>query len=189
VTHEPAPRRLQQRVSTTILDAAAGVFAHGPTNVGMSDVASAGGVARATVYRYFPSREQLLDEIARIALHEIHERLVAARLDAVTTDEALRRSIRSLVESGDYFVVLVRERVRPSPADVDRLLLAPLRTMFDRADSDGELRPAIPASVLPGLLVSCVAGALQSPALGREDMISALASFVLEGIRRRDNAR
>ncbi|MCW2750106.1 MAG: TetR family transcriptional regulator [Aeromicrobium sp.] len=43
-----------------ILDAAANLFAeHGPTGVGMNDVAAAAGCSRATVYRYFENRRVL----------------------------------------------------------------------------------------------------------------------------------
>lgn len=43
-----------------ILDAAAALFArHGVESVGMNDIARAAGCSRATVYRYFDSREAL----------------------------------------------------------------------------------------------------------------------------------
>lgn len=43
-----------------ILDAAAELFVeHGPTGVGMNDIARAAGCSRATVYRYFENRQAL----------------------------------------------------------------------------------------------------------------------------------
>ena len=55
---EPAPRQgLQQRVAAALLEAAARTLAQGGDKVSMHDVAAEAGVARATLYRYFPSRE------------------------------------------------------------------------------------------------------------------------------------
>ena len=60
---EPARRQaLQQRVGAAILDGAAQIFAVQGEHASMNDVADAAGVARATVYRYFPNRDALLDE-------------------------------------------------------------------------------------------------------------------------------
>ena len=66
---ESAPRQtLQHRVSAAILDGAAQIFAVQGEQASMNDVAEASGVARATVYRYFPSREALpADEVADAA--------------------------------------------------------------------------------------------------------------------------
>src|SRR5918911_2194199 len=69
---EPSRRRqaLQERVAAAILEAAARVLAAGGEQASMNDVAAAAGVARATLYRYFPSRQALLDELARVAADE-----------------------------------------------------------------------------------------------------------------------
>jgi AcrR family transcriptional regulator len=79
----------------------------------MTDVAAAAGVARATVYRYFPNRQALLDELALLALREIDDRLGSARLGEVPLKEGVTRVVRALVDVGDLFVILARERARP----------------------------------------------------------------------------
>ena len=76
----------------------------------MNDVAEAAGVARATVYRYFPNREALLDELARAAVSDVEARLASARIDEVAPEEGIARAVRALVDVGDSFVLLARER-------------------------------------------------------------------------------
>src|ERR671923_2381670 len=100
----PAPRSgLRERVASAIVEAAAAVFAERGDAANMSDVASAASVARATVYRYFPSREALLEALGRVALDDAGERLRAARLDEVAVGDGLERAVRALVAVGDGF--------------------------------------------------------------------------------------
>ena len=106
----PARTALQQRVSAAILEAAAKVLAAQGDQASMLDIAAAAGVGRATVYRYFPTRQALLDELAGVALERAGERLSAAGLDRVPAREGISRAVRALVAVGEYFVVLERER-------------------------------------------------------------------------------
>ena len=76
----------------------------------MNDVAAAAGVARATVYRYFPNRQALLDELAQAAVSDVEARLASARIDEVAPEEGIARAVRALVDVGDSFVLLARER-------------------------------------------------------------------------------
>src|SRR5690242_6947383 len=113
---ESVPRQaLQQRVVTAILDGAAQVIALRGEQVSMNDVAEAAGVARATVYRYFPNRETLFDELAQVALSDVAERLAAARIDEVAPAEGIARAVRALVDVGYSFVLLAREGRRSDP--------------------------------------------------------------------------
>ena len=114
----PAPRQaLQQRVATAILDGAARMFAVEGEQANMNDVAAAAGVARATVYRYFPNRQALLDELAQVGLDGA-EAGWSARIDEVAPLEGIARAVRALVDVGDAFVLLARERVRSEPASL-----------------------------------------------------------------------
>jgi AcrR family transcriptional regulator len=152
----------------------------------MLDVAAAAGVARATVYRYFPSRQALLDELARLALSDATSRLVASRIDEVPPEEGIRRAVRSLVEVGDHLIVVAREGVRLRPEEFERSIAAPLRRLMERAVASGELRADVPAAWLVETLVGTVVSVLSSAVvLGREDTVAAVSSMFLDGARAR----
>jgi TetR/AcrR family transcriptional regulator, mexCD-oprJ operon repressor len=185
---EPPRRRqaLQERVTAAILEAAARVLAAGGEQESRNDVAAAAGVARATLYRYFPSRQALLDELARLAADEAGERLASARIDQLATEEGVRRAVRALIEVGDPFAVVARERVRPDREQFEQRVLEPLRRLFEQAQRAGEIRDDIPSSWLTDALVGLVVSVLSSrPVLGREDTIAAAAGLFLEGARSR----
>ncbi|MDP8909899.1 MAG: TetR family transcriptional regulator [Chloroflexota bacterium] len=181
----PAPRpALQQRVAGAVLDGAARVLASDGPAASMSDVAAAAGVARATVYRYFPNRQALLEELAVLALREADERLVDARLDEVPPQEALSRFVRAVVDVGDAFIVLARERTRPD--DFDRILTVRLKSVFERGQAVGEIREDVPLPWLVETLLGLVVSVRSAPLpRGREDVIAAITSLFLDGARRR----
>src|SRR5919198_480535 len=185
---QPPRRRqaLQERVTAAFLEAAARVLATAGEQASMNDVAAAAGVARATLYRYFPSRQALLDELARVAADEAGARLASARIDELAAEEGVRRAVRALIEVGDPFVVVARERVQPDPEQLERLVLEPLRRLFDHAQRAGEIRDDIPSSWLTDALLGLVVSLLPSrPALGREDTIAVVSSLFIDGARPR----
>ena len=153
----------------------------------MGEVAAAAGVARATVYRYFPSREALLTELADVAVAEAAVRVDAARIGEVAVEEGIGRAIRALADAGDYFVVLTRNHV-PQAADAERRLNAPLRRLIERGQADGGIRRDVAASWLAAALAGLIAHVLAAASpLGREDTIAAIKSLFLDGARARDS--
>src|SRR2546426_519468 len=54
------------RTAAAILDAAAHALSEHGSNANMADVAGAAGVSRATLYRYYPDREALLDVLLEL---------------------------------------------------------------------------------------------------------------------------
>jgi TetR/AcrR family transcriptional regulator, mexCD-oprJ operon repressor len=188
---EPAPRHtLQQRVAAAILDGAARIFAVQGEQASMNDVAEAAGVARATVYRYFPNREALLDELARAAVDDVDARLASARIDEVAPEEGIARAVRALVDVGDSFVLLARERRRSDPERFERRLTQPLRGLFERGQASGDIRDDITSARLTESLIGLIVGVLTStPALGREDMTATITGLFLDGARARGPRR
>lgn len=174
---------LRERVASAILESAAGVLAT-RERASMGEVAEAAGVARATLYRYYPTREALLDALTRYGLAETGERLEGAGLDRVPVAEGFVRAVRALVGGGDYFVVLARERAEAEQAEFERRVRAPLRALIERGQADGEIRSDVHASWLIESLLALVVTVLPSaPALGPEDTVQAISSLFLDGAR------
>jgi TetR/AcrR family transcriptional regulator, mexCD-oprJ operon repressor len=183
---EPARQPLQQRVAAAILDGAARILAVQGEQASMNDVAAAAGVARATVYRYFPNRQALLDELARAAVSEADEGLASARIDEVSPEEGVARAVRALVDVGDSFVLLAHERVRSDPERFERRVIQPLRQLFERGQAAGDIRPDIPSARLTESLIGLIVGVLTStPPLGKEDIIATITGLFLDGARAR----
>jgi TetR/AcrR family transcriptional regulator, mexCD-oprJ operon repressor len=180
-----APRQaLQERVAAAILEAAARVLRVRGEQASMTDVAAAAGVARATVYRYFPNRQSLLDELARSAVRSAGDRLASARIDEIPVADGITRAVRALVDVGDLFVVLARERLRPDGEQFERHVVGPLRALVERGQSSGEIRADVPSAWLAAALIGVVVNVVSSPVQhGREDTVAAITSVYIDGAR------
>jgi TetR/AcrR family transcriptional repressor of mexCD-oprJ operon len=175
------------RTASAILDAAAHVLAD-RTEASMSEVAAAAGVGRATLYRYYPSREALLDALAREALIDLGARLADAGLDRASVPEAIERIVRAVVAVGDRYVVLAREQIRPDPADSDRLFRAPLQSVFERGVHESVLRADVPVDVLLELFGGLLGAAVRlvgERRIGLEEIAATTTALFLDGARAR----
>ena len=177
---------LQERVTASIVAAAAELLATRGGATSMADVAAAAGMARATVYRYFPAREALLERVAEVAVSDAGARLADARLGSVPPEEALRRAVRAFFDVGDHFIVLARERIRVDEKRRKEMIDDPLRRLFARGQRSGVFRNDVPPEWLARTLVGIVeAVASTSPAAaGRDDTVDRVSSVFLDGIRR-----
>jgi len=82
---------MSARTRERILDGAATAVArHGLAKLEMRDVSAISGVSRGTLYRYFPSRDALLDELARHEARLFKERMRAAIENAPPGAERVR---------------------------------------------------------------------------------------------------
>src|SRR5687767_282479 len=172
---------LRERVGAAIIDAAATALAR-HEQASMGEVAEAAGVARATLYRYFPTREALLEELARTTVARVAQALEAGRLDELAVDEAFLRAVRALVAIGDAFVVVARERDAAQAQDFEHVVARPLRALVERGQASGDLRDDVPSGWLLQSLLALVVSVLPSaPGLGAEDAVQTIASLFLTG--------
>jgi AcrR family transcriptional regulator len=82
-----------------IVDAARGKFASEGREVALEAIAEAAGVGIATLYRNFPSRSELADEVALTILREMQDAaVIAARGMTKTPREAWEGYVQRLVE-------------------------------------------------------------------------------------------
>jgi TetR/AcrR family transcriptional regulator, mexCD-oprJ operon repressor len=185
-------RRL--RTPAAILATAARVLAERP-DASTGDIAAAAGVGRATLYRYFPTREALLEALEAQAHEELAARITDAGLDRVPVPEALERLLRAFLAVSDYYIVLVRElgkdhhRMDQHHKELDSELMAPIRAVFQRGVDDGILRDDLGIDALMELfggiiLASLKGGVLRT--LGVEETAATVVSYFLDGARRRD---
>jgi AcrR family transcriptional regulator len=94
----PVPRAVRKR--TTILEAASRIFATRVYHlVTMEDVARGARVGKGTLYRYFPSKEDLYLAIVDGAFGVLIGRLEAERAAGAPPGTTLRRMIEAVVET------------------------------------------------------------------------------------------
>jgi AcrR family transcriptional regulator len=172
--------RTQDATAAAITQAAAHLVArHQDPTVGA--VAQATGVARGTVYRYFPTRQGLLSAVLDQALGQANHHLTQANLAAVPVPEGLARAVRALVALGDDFLVLARQRLLTGE---DVPAFSPVVALLDRGRQGGELRRDLPLSCQVEALYALVQACLRArelAAAGPEDISATVLRLFLEG--------
>ena len=123
-------------------------------------------------------------------MNDVAARLASARIDEVAPEEGVARAVRALVDVGNWFVLLARERRRSDPERFERQLTEPIRQLFERGQASGDIRQDITSARLTESLIGLIIGVLtSSPPLGREDMIATITSLFLDGARARGPRR
>lgn len=174
-------RAIGERNERAILDAAARVLADRP-EAGVAQVAAEAGVGRATVYRHFPTREDLLGALRARAEEEFRAAVRAAEREAADAETALRRLVATLADMGGRYRVLAAPdeagRARQAAA-----VVRPLRDAVERAQAEGVIDPD-----LAGLWVVDALLALLRASKGRlraTDRADRVVDLLLDGTRAR----
>jgi TetR/AcrR family transcriptional repressor of mexCD-oprJ operon len=178
--------KLHERIAAGILDAAAALLGERGDAASMEEVAEAAGVGRATLYRYFPSRDALLQALEAAAVEQVCVKIAEAELETVPVREGIARLNRGFLDAGDKYVALLRlGRKTTDPDVIEQRIAAPVRALIHRGVQDGTLRADIPPDLLLGMFTALLEGALQTSArarLGVEAAGAAITSAFLTGV-------
>jgi AcrR family transcriptional regulator len=97
-----------------LVEAARAAFGRRGVSASLDDVARVAGVGPGTLYRHFPTRDQLVLAVIDDGLTEIHD-LGVALLDEPDPLQALHRWLHAYIEQGSVFDGLARTLVNPRP--------------------------------------------------------------------------
>jgi AcrR family transcriptional regulator len=156
VKTEPRPLRADaERNRRRILDAARKVFAEEGLGAGVDSIARAAGVGIGTLYRRFPTKQELLvatieDGTARIAdevtaLHAVDDPWEAFAASLHAFAGAIAR------DRGFYEVIHGEPDLLPIARETKQQLLAALEVLLRRAQDAGEVRADIVIEDMPAL--------------------------------------
>jgi AcrR family transcriptional regulator len=170
-----------------IVDGATVALAASP-DASMSEIAEASGLARATLYRHFATREELLREIYRSGLDSAAEAIEAAEPNRGSAPEALRRVIDTLMVVGDRYRVITEQRLEyPDLLPHAEAAFVPFGELVERGQREGTIRDDLPPRWLTAAILVLVGEAIR--AVGRGDLAAkgaagVVAATALESIQR-----
>jgi AcrR family transcriptional regulator len=182
----PKGEALRDLTAAAIIESAARLIAERGEAASMDEIATAAGVARATLYRYFPSREELLRAMALASVRELTLAIRQAELSAVPFEEAIARLARGIIATGSRYVAVSADSATYSAIHpgFELEVIAPIRELFGRAHAAGLLRAELEPELAMRLFSGLVKAAVEAAGNGRqgtERAAAAVTSLFLHG--------
>lgn len=173
-----------------VLRSAVGLLVRRPT-ASMDEIAKAAGISRATLHRLVPNRNELVRQLAEVALTDTKVALAAARPEEGDPEAAVRRLVEALVPIGDFWSFLIGENQLADMPELESSwneLDQPLVALFRRGQESGAFRVDLPAEWLTDALTMLLAGvgwAVHHGRLAPRDATRAIAELLLNGAIRK----
>ncbi|HEX5415201.1 MAG TPA: helix-turn-helix domain-containing protein [Chloroflexota bacterium] len=167
-----------------VLDAATRLLAVNP-GAATQEIAEAAGISRASLHRYFPTRDALVEAIAALAVERVTAAMAAARLDEGPALDAIARLTEAILPVVHQFAFLATQAQLPgaeSLREKDRAVDGALRRLFQRGQAEGALRADLtPAWLLHAygwLLYAAAVATRQGDIAPREAARLVLSTFL-----------
>jgi AcrR family transcriptional regulator len=156
-----------------VLEAARAVFAEHGLEAGVAEVAERAGVGVATIFRRFPTKDDLLAAVLEDRVHEIAElaRAATSFRSFMVDATAVHMGDRGLCESVDH-AVFARPELERSRVEVQELV----RALLEQAQAAGEIREDVTIDDIPIVLLGV---ARSAPVDGWRRYLD----FALDGLR------
>jgi AcrR family transcriptional regulator len=179
-----------------ILAAAADLFgAHPYDSVQMRDVAARAEVGKPTLYRYFPSKEELFLEVFKSGLDRLDSEVAAILKDRDLPARSLERLLQAMLNAlGGQVAALrmltddqsaVMRRWRNEFRRRRRPFVEAARTILEQGIASGEFR-SVDLEAVPSMLIGIVRGGLiGTDRLPRERFAAAMIDLVMHALRAR----
>ena len=179
-----------ERNRESILDHATTLLIEDPA-IGMGDIATASGIGRATLYRHFATREELIEAIAARAIDETERVITTSRLDEGTATEALLRLITAIFDIGDRYGFLLAQRTELCRAEeggmqVEERIAGPLVALCERGQATGEFSRSLPPTWMTtmfGLVIVAAAHGVLTGRLRQEGALDVIIQTLLFGLK------
>ncbi|MDQ7247515.1 TetR/AcrR family transcriptional regulator [Dongia sedimenti] len=191
------PRRdWRQERRQKILAAAAELFGANPyDSVQMRDVAARAEVGKPTLYRYFPSKEELFLEVFKSGLDRLDSEVAAILKDREQPARSLERLLEALLNAlGGQVAALrmltddqspVMRRWRNEFRRRRRPFVEAARTILEQGIASGEFRP-VDLETVPSMLIGIVRGGLVgTDRVPRERFAAAMIDLVVHALSAR----
>jgi AcrR family transcriptional regulator len=188
------PRRdWRQERRQKILAAAAELFgANSYDSVQMRDVAARAEVGKPTLYRYFPSKEELFLEVFKSGLDRLDAEVAAILKDRDQPSRSLERLLLALLNAlGGQVAALrmltddqsaVMRRWRNEFRRRRRPFVEAARAILEQGIATGEFR-AVDLEAVPSMLIGIVRGGLiGTDRLPREQFAAAMIDLVMHAL-------
>lgn len=176
-----------ERSVERILGAALDALVSDP-EASMSDIACRAGVARATIYVHFPTREELVKAVTERAIAEVTQAMVAAEPDRDDPADALERLLKIAWHELGRFHALVSINLRQPQPDLRKLhrpVFSVLQPLIERGQRDDTFRSDVSAAWHISMLLALIHAAsveLESSRLPRAKVESALVATALGSV-------